>query len=669
MRIKPLWRLLCAVCMLLLTAVGTLFVAAPSDSSNMRLVPGILLGMEAIWLGLEFYLLIRHQRRYISEMNTVIGEGAKTIPERMTIPAVLIDAQYVIVWYNDSFRQKILLDGDYYGQSIHAIVQLDKEELDSPDPIEVCLQERYYRMHHTTETYENQSTTLLWFQDITRYQLLRQQYRDTRPCVLLIVVDNYEDLFNGAKQSEKATVVAALETLFEHTLEGTESLFCRLDEDRFMVVTEAQYYIKMQHARFPMLDAARKIVVNGKTPVTLSVGVGCMGNSIAANETYAKQSLDMALGRGGDQVAVKKADGYAFYGGVSKGVERRSRTKHRAIANSLKTMIRQHQQVYIMGHRYSDLDAVGAAVGVAYIAQQLERPAHIILNPDATLAKPLVARIQQECPELLMRPQQAREQIGSEDLLIIVDTFSKEILEDDGVYQCASQVIVIDHHRKMVNYLERTALTLHDPSASSAAELVTELIRYLEFSEPCPQFYAEALLAGIMLDTKNFVMQTGVQTFEAAAFLRQMGADPIEVKLFFAATMSAYRQRSQLVANAELHGRSAIAVACEPAPELQIIAGQTADDLLGIEGVDASFVIYPSGPYTCISARSFGALNVQVVMEQMGGGGHQTMAAVQRTDCSPRELRQLLINTLDMLDWDDPSGMEMFPTGGEKSET
>jgi c-di-AMP phosphodiesterase-like protein len=265
------------------------------------------------------------------------------------------------------------------------------------------------------------------------------------------------------------------------------------------------------------------------------------------------------------------------------------------------------------------------------------------------MAKLLTDRIAEEMPGCMIEPEQALAEIQPDDLLVIVDTFSKDIVEDAELYRLAKHVVVIDHHRQMVNYLDNTTLKLHDPHASSAAELVTGMIQYFDFRDEMPQFCAEALMAGIMLDTKNFVMQTGVHTFEVAAFLRERGADPIAVKTLFAESLEAYQHRSKLVSDAKVFGRYAITTATEQVPDIRMIASQAADELLGVEGVDASFVLYPAGEQMCISARSLGKVNVQVIMEKLGGGGHMTIAAAQLKECTPDQAVQTIKVTIDSM--------------------
>lgn len=641
-------RLIAAVVLMALSGLAAIIGMTAEPGKVLFWFITVIFILSVLWVTFEM-LRIRHNTlRYFSRMNRALKETLYNAPEHMPVSVAILDARHEIIWYNESFFVNVADGEEMYGQSLQEVVPLRVEAIEEGTFSEIERLGRYFRVSRTR--YERHGTTaeLLCFQDITSYVRLRKQYMDTRPCVLMIVVDNYEDLFNGARQSERASVMASLEVLFDRFLEGTDSVFCHLDEDRFMVLTAAVHVLEMERAHFPLLDEARKIAVNGSN-LTLSVGVGRSGDNLAQNEHFAQQSLDMALGRGGDQVAIKTEEGFTFYGGVSKGIEHRSKARNRAVARDLRALMMRCRHVYIMGHRASDLDAVGAAVGVCFIAEQTGIPYNIVIRQETSLAKILVDRIQTEMPDVMIDPEYARAVITAEDLVVIVDTFSKDIVEDVELYRMAKHVVVIDHHRQMVNYLDNTTLKLHDPHASSAAELVAGMIQYFDWRDQMPQFCAEALLAGIMLDTKNFVMQTGVHTFEVAAYLRERGADPTAVKTLFAGSMEAYRQRSKLVAEAELHDRFAITVEEEQVPDIQIIASQTADELLGIEHVDASFVIFPRGELSCISARSLGAMNVQVVMERLGGGGHQMMAATQLRDCTVTELRARLIAVLDQL--------------------
>lgn len=657
---KQPWRLIGASALLALSALIAMIMAYAQFRHPLFWVNAVILTGAAVWMAVEIISIRQNTLRYVARMNATIGRTMQTAPEYMPVPLTITDGRGAILWYNDAFANMVS-GGDLFGLQLQAVLPIRRDAILSGETMEIGLYERQYRVSRTDYERKGGHAALYSFEDITSFVTLRRTYMDTRPCVLLINVDNFEDLFSSTRQSERAAVLAALETLFDKLLEGTESIFCHLDEDRFLVVTEARFCLEMERAHFPLLDAARKIRVKGKNSLTLSIGVGRSGETLAENERFAQQSLEMALGRGGDQAAVKTDSGYTFYGGVSQGIEHRNKARNRAVARDLIRLMKRCSHVYIMGHRASDLDAVGSAVGAAFIAQQTGLPYHIVIRTETTLAKLLTDRIEEEMPGVMITPEEARARITDSDLLIIVDTFSKDIVEDAEVYRLAKHVVVIDHHRQMVNYLDNTTLKLHDPHASSAAELVTGMIQYFDWRDEMPQFCAEALMSGIMLDTKNFVMQTGVHTFEVAAFLREHGADPIAVKTLFAESLEAYQHRSKLVSEAVLHGNYAIAAAAEEVPDIRVIASQAADELLGVEHVNASFVVFQAGDQACISARSLGKVNVQVIMEQLGGGGHQIMAATQRKDCTVKQLCEMLIRVLDELDREQQETAEAEP--------
>ena len=378
--------------------------------------------------------------------------------------------------------------------------------------------------------------------------------------------------------------------------------------------------------------------------------MGQNADSLAESETIARQCLDMALGRGGDQAVLKSENGYRFFGGVSKGVEKRSRAKTRIIANALQDLIENSGKVFIMGHRFGDLDSVGAACGLAGALNLLHKEVFIAVDRTKNLALNLIEYVDEQTKHsLFITPGEAESLITSDDLLIIVDTHNKLYVESRALYEKSKSTVVIDHHRKTVNFIDDAVIFHHEPYASSASEMVTEIIQYFKFEndEKIDSCYAEALLSGIMLDTKNFVMRTGVRTFEAAAYLKKIGADTVAVKLLFSNSIDAYKRKAQIVASARVHGECAIAVADFKSDDIRVVAPQAADELLGISGVGASFVIYKTGSTVNISGRSLGAINVQVIMEQLGGGGHQTMAAAQIENTNVQDAVKALTAVID----------------------
>ena len=454
----------------------------------------------------------------------------------------------------------------------------------------------------------------------------------------------------NAKESEKAQTSVETEKLIENFMNGTNGFIKKTSSNTFYAIIENRYLEHIISEKFKILDSARNIKISGKYPLTFSIGVGQNADSLAESETIARQCLDMALGRGGDQAVIKTENGYRFFGGVSKGVEKRSRAKTRIIANALQDLIENSGKVFIMGHRFGDLDSVGAACGLAGALNLLHKEVFIAVDRTKNLALNLIEYVDEQTKHsLFITPGEAESLITSDDLLIIVDTHNKLYVESRALYVKSKSTVVIDHHRKTVNFIDDAVIFHHEPYASSASEMVTEIIQYFKFEndEKIDSCYAEALLSGIMLDTKNFVMRTGVRTFEAAAYLKKIGADTVAVKLLFSNSIEAYRRKAQIVASARIHGECAIAVADFKSDDIRVVAPQAADELLGISGVGASFVIYKTGSTVNISGRSLGAINVQVIMEQLGGGGHQTMAATQIENTNVQDAVKALTAVID----------------------
>ncbi len=610
----------------------------------------VFLATAAIWFLAEFILMSRNMLRYIARLDEDLQVEQREALLYLPIPTVVLDAAGCVVWYNKAFQTDILGGRDSFGLLLTELMPVNLGRLRDTAQMTVQFEGRVLESRLVQQFDDERDLITVCFEDRTDYIRLSETFSATRPAVLLFVVDNYDDVLQNAKESEKSAVFAAVENLLESFISETTGILKRLASDRFLAVIEEQHLAKIKEGRFRILETARGIAVGDRTGITFSIGVGSGAETLDECEQIAKQCLDMALGRGGDQAAVKTETGFQFYGGVSRAVEKKSRAKARIIANALTELLGDADRVFLMGHRLSDLDSVGAAAGLAGAARLLGCSAHVVINRDKTMARELIDRLSDTVPDLFLGVPEALSQCTEKSLLIVVDTHNKDILESIDLYHKAKTVVVIDHHRKCVNFIENAVVFHHEIYASSASELVTELVQYCKGAEKLQTQYAEALLAGIMLDTKNFVMRTGVRTFEAAAFLRKMGADTVRVKELFSSSIELYRFRSQLVSQAELHGRYAISVTGRPAEELMLTAPQAADELLTIQGVEASFVIYPAGDRISISARSLGAVNVQVIMEQLGGGGHQTMAATQLSDSTPARARQALLDVLEMID-------------------
>lgn len=592
----------------------------------------------------------KNSLRHFSKMNTHLETSAAQYMHTLPAPVAIIDDSRDIVWYNQVFAEKISLGSDAYGRSFGDYVQLDLDSL-LTDGFAYChVNGSVYKVVSEEFKEKDISFSIIHFSDETSYFNLRKRFDEEHPNVVILSIDNYDEIMQNAKESEKALASVETEQLIEKFMSSTNGFIKKISSNTFYAVIENRHLEEKITNKFKILDMARNIKIAGKYPLTFSIGVGQGASSLAESEKIARQCLDMALGRGGDQAVVKTDSGFRFFGGVSKGVEKMSRAKTRIIANAMEDVIRNSNKVYIMGHRFGDLDSVGASCGLAGAIRLLGKEVHIVVDRNKNLASHLIDLVESQSErELFITPSAAVSSVENNDLLIVVDTHNRDFIESRELYDRIKRVIIIDHHRKTVNYIDNAVIFHHEPYASSASEMVTELIQYFSFDtdDNLPSICAEALLSGIMLDTKNFVMRTGVRTFEAAAYLKKQGADTVSVKLLFSNSFDAYKRKTQVVANAKLHKKCAIAVADFKSDDIRVVAPQAADELLSISDVDASFVVYSTGSVTNISARSLGALNVQVVMEELGGGGHQTMAAAQLENTSLQEAVKLLINAID----------------------
>lgn len=633
----------------LLLVISSVFSAVMLEEYSTRrfilaVVPAVVFSAVLI---AEIIMAQRNSIKFIAKLNESVGVAENEIMYYSETPAVIVDEDYAVLWCNREFSSQLIDDHEIFGTDIARALDLDIKELFTDRITKTEYNGKLYKV--SSIPVEKNDTKLIYisFTDISEFAELFSKYKRTRPSVILLVIDNYEDVLQNFKESEKAQVAALTETLLEEFMARTTGVLRKLSHDKFIAVIEEQHLCKIINSKFEILDNARNITVGDRSNIiTLSIGVGRGASTLEESESFAKQALDMCLGRGGDQAAVKTENGFKFYGGVAKGVEKKSKAKSRIISNAVQEVIHNSSEVFIMGHRFADLDAVGSGTGLAGAIRMIGEEAYYVVDFEKNLSHSLVSSIQKEYDDLIISPEEAEQRFSDNSLLIIVDTHNANLVESRKLYEMAGQKIVIDHHRKSVNFIDDAVIFYHEPYASSASEMVSEMIQYFKNVNLVPQVLAEALLAGITLDTKNFVMKTGVRTFEAAAYLRKCGADTIKVKGFFTSSIEDYRKRSELISDAEIIGSCAIAVARMQSDDIRIIAPQAADELLSIENVDASFVIYKTGNVTNISARSLGILNVQVIMEKLGGGGHQTMAAVQLENTSFDEAKKMLIEAI-----------------------
>lgn len=618
--------------------------------------------INVFWLSAPFVVLIggfaigkliqvtRKTFQYYARIDDELEAKMHMSVHNFPMSAVIIDSAGRIVWTNGKFTEEFP-ECCEYGKELSDITDIPAADFFTDNGVTITYKDSVYKVFaRVPDEEEAKELTLLFFKNITDITALETEKKLSQPVVILFMVDGYEELISGCLESEKAHVSVQIDKLLEDFAGQTTGVLRKNASDRFIAVIEERHLQEILSNKVEILDKAREIFVNDRLNVTMSIGIGRTGKTLKESEQFARQALEMALGRGGDQAAVKTDNGFEFYGGVSKGVERHTKVKTRIIANSLLELVDNADRIFIMGHKYSDLDSVGSSVGLTCAIRNLGKSAWAVCDYSTSLAKVLIDRFPHVDGEepLFREPSDAIEELTDNSLLIICDTHNPLIIESKELYEKAKKVVVIDHHRKMVNYIDNAVIFHHEPYASSASEMVTELIQYFGEAGKLRAVQAECLLAGIMLDTKNFVMKTGVRTFEAAAVLRKMGADTITVKKMFSSSIDSYKRKTQIVAEAEIYRKCAIAPCDFYADDLRIVAPQAADELLTIKNVDASFVLYKTmSNEISISARSMGNLNVQLIMEALGGGGHQTMAGAQLKNETLSEALEVLKKSID----------------------
>lgn len=489
--------------------------------------------------------------------------------------------------------------------------------------------------------------TTYWM-DVTDLEHIRTTLAETRPVVAIIMIDNYEDLMSACPEGKRSAVRAAVEEKMDQWRGGSGALLMKSDRDRYLMVLDEARYEKFAAGRFSILDDVRTVQAGEGVYATLSIGVGREAADFEALYKNAGLALEMALSRGGDQAVVKDQMNFEFYGGRAKTTEKRTKVKSRVMANALGDLMDDTEHVYVMGHKYADMDTLGAAAGICAIARKRGKAARIVLDMENNSVGPMLRKLRAlpEYKDVFIGGGDAFLRVQPDTLLVVVDTNRPESVESEPLLESCNRVAVIDHHRRSSSYIEKMALNFHEPYASSASELVTELLGYLLETGDLLKTEAEALLAGIVLDTKNFTNRTGGRTFEAAAYLRRAGADTQDVQRMFQSDLESMIDRYAIIRRAVLY-REDLAIAAIDEPCERVTAAKAADELLTLSGVQASFVFYPKDDGVYISARSLGEVNVQVIVEALGGGGNSTSAAGQLPGVTVEQVCQKLQEAID----------------------
>ena len=598
----------------------------------------------------------REIARYLENVTGTVDTATKDTMANSPLPMIIFRPESDdIIWTNDRFLQLTGEREHLFDAKLSALIPgfdsrwLMEGKNECPTEVEYGSR-RFLVFGHLVRTGGRSGgflATTYWV-DVTEFSLIRDQYQATRPVAAVLLLDNYDELMKNLTENQRSALVSEIDARLDEWVAESGGMLRRYQRERYLFVFDEQYLAKFVEDKFDILDAIHQVVNPSGINATLSIGVGKDGENYRELFQFANLSIDMALSRGGDQAVIRNKFTFEFYGGRSKETEKRTKVKSRVMANALSALVSDSSQVFIMGHRSPDNDCIGAAAGVCALCRKNGVPVHIIKEAAPPPAQELIDRLSPlpEYQDCFLTAQEALLIADSRSLAVVVDTNRPDQVQAAELLESCNRVAVIDHHRRAATYIEGAALNYHEPSASSASEMVTELLQYIVEPNQILRSEAEALLAGIVLDTKNFTMRTGGRTFEAAAFLRRSGADTAEVKKLYQNDLADTVAKYALIQNAQLY-RDHIALAVSRQPVGRIIAAQAADELLNIMGIDTSFVIAPEGDKVNLSARSMGDTNVQVILEKLGGGGNAAAAGGQVSGKSVDEVAQELKEAID----------------------
>ena len=599
---------------------------------------------------------------HIKDLTLTVDTAAKSTLINSPFPLVIIETDGNIIWKSSKFIHEFAnIDINNYLNNIVKEIKLelengsneDKKELQDLILKQVKIGSKTYKVvGEYVESKEKQKNdnkeymTTLYFIDETKNILLEQKYNNSKLCVGIIMIDNYEEIMQRLSDEDKPILTAQIERNLYDWAATFEGLIIKSERDTFILLLQQKYLKQLEEDKFNILDKIKEIEIPGKVQSTLSIAIATEESSNYEKYKTAQSIIDIALGRGGDQAILRKDGKYIFFGGRTQELEKRTKVKARIVANALQELMEEAENIFIMGHTNSDIDAMGASLGVYRLARTIGKQAYIVNTTfGSTLDSFLqTAKEDEEYQKTIIGKDEAIEKINENSLLVVVDTHKTSYVDVPELLEKTNKIVIIDHHRRGTDFIENALLTFHEVYASSACELVTELLEYSEQEIKLTQLETEGLYAGIMMDTKNFTFKTGVRTFEAAAYLRKCGVDIIKVKKWFQSDLETYNKISEIVANAEIiNDTIGISIYDKEETDTSLICAKSADELLTISNITASFVIGNLGEKICISGRSIGDINVQLILEKLGGGGHITLAGAQVEGMSIEEVKQELI--------------------------
>lgn len=636
----------------------------------------VMTGMTVVYLVGAFILLFHNKQRLLNELISFAaeyGQVQKQLLHQLSIPYALLDEQGRFVWLNEQFDE-VLQKEKIYGKSITGIFPSVTQKLLQEDAQIIHADLSYGERDYDLEIkkvrlqeiainglldvgqYEG-SLMAVYLYDVTELNRYKQLNKDQQLVIGLIHMDNYEEALESVEEVRRSLLVALVDRKVNQYITDYDGLVRKLEKDKYFVVMQHKYLEKMQEEKFSLLEEVKKINIGNEMAVTLSIGIGFEQSGYNKSYEYARNAIDLALGRGGDQAVVKMKDKIKYYGGKAKQVEKYTRVKARVKAQALREIMETKDKVFVMGHAMADNDSFGAAVGIYRAAAALEKKAHVVINDITSSVRPMIAsfRDSKDYPDdMFLGSAQAIEQMDANSVLVVVDVNKPGITECQELLRIAKNIVVLDHHRQGTEVISNAVLSYIETYASSTCEMVAEILQYFQEGIKIKPLEAECLYAGMMIDTNNFMNQTGVRTFEAAAFLRRCGADVSRVRKLLREDMGTYKAKAEAVRTMQLY-KGCFAIAVSPSviegdSSPTIVGAQTADELLDIVGIKASFVLTEYQGKVYISARAIDEVNVHVIMEKLGGGGHQNVAGAQLEGYTCLEAVGVLKEVLDTME-------------------
>ena len=594
-------------------------------------------------------------KEHIRDLTFSMDKTAKSTLINTPFPLVIIETNGNTIWKSNKFNEEFAnIDINNIIENLVKEIKLELENnqanINNEIVKDVKIEEKTYKVIGKCTKSKEEYILTLYFIDNTEFELIKNKYNDSKICVGIVMIDNYEEIFQRISDEDKPQLIAKIEKSIYEWGNLFEALVIKSERDTYVICLEQKNLEELKESKFKVLDTIKEIETSDKAPITLSIAIANEGDSNYEKYKLAQASIDIALGRGGDQAVIRENGKYVFFGGRAQELEKRTKVKARMISHALEELILESKDVMIMGHANGDIDSMGASMGIYRLAKTLEKDVYIVNNSYGISLENFIdtAKQDKEYEKIIINKQEAMSKISEETLLVIVDTHKRTYVEVPELLTKTKKIVIIDHHRKSPDFIDEAILSFHEVYASSASELVTEILEYSDKTVELAQIEAEALYAGIKKKTKNFTFKTGVRTFEAAAYLRKCGVDIIKVKKWFQSDLKTYNKISRIVERAEVVNESiAISINDEEDKDANIICAKAADELLTISDITASFVIGKIGDKVYISGRSIGDINVQVILEKLGGGGHITLAGAQVEGMTEEEVKQELINRIN----------------------